>query len=150
MFPRKYKIIVEKYSAFYGVDENLVYAVIKTESSFDVKAVSEKGAVGLMQIIPPTAEYISEKWFGGEEYDLFDPETNVKYGVKYLSCLIEKFNGVREGLAAYNAGEGNVGIWLDNRKYSEDGTKLDVIPFAETENYIKNILRRRKIYDVLY
>lgn len=149
-YPRKFKPIVKKYGALYRLDENLVYAVIKTESSFDANAVSQKGAVGLMQIIPPTAEYISAKWFGGENYDLTDPETNVRYGCKYLAHLIEKFNGVETGLAAYNAGEGRISVWLADENYSDDGKTLKTIPYKETADYVKKVSGRKKVYSLLY
>lgn len=149
-YPRKYKPIVKKYGALYGLDENLVYAVIKTESSFNAEAVSAKGAAGLMQILPSTAEYISIKWYNGEKYDLLNPETNVKYGCKYLAHLIEKFNGVEAGLAAYNAGEGKVAIWLADENYSDNGKTLKTIPYKETADYVQKVLKRRMIYSVLY
>ena len=102
------------------------------------------------QFLPSTAEYISIKWYNGEKYDLLNPETNVKYGCKYLAHLIEKFNGVEAGLAAYNAGEGKVAIWLADENYSDNGKTLKTIPYKETVDYVQKVLKRRMIYSVLY
>ena len=87
-YKKSYKI-VKKYSNLYGVDKALCLAVIKTESDFNKNAVSNKGAIGVMQIMPTTAEYIS-KMLGITEYDLFDEETSVNFGIFYLSYLFKK------------------------------------------------------------
>ena len=108
--PEEYKEYVEKYSKEYGVSENLIYAVIKTESGFDSSAVSNKGATGLMQIMPETFEWLTDDIL--HEYldngMLYDPETNIKYGTYYLSRLYGRFGDWNTAIAAYNGGEGNV------------------------------------------
>lgn len=102
----------------------LVTAVIRAESAFDVEAVSPKGARGLMQLMPATAER-----FGVSESLLFEPASNVEAGVRYLSWLSERFDAeVPRVLAAYNAGEANVDRY--------DG----VPPFRETQNYVKKVM----------
>lgn len=149
-FPRKYVKTVTDYSVVYGLDKDLVFAVIKTESDFDPNSRSEKGATGLMQITPLTGEYISNRWFDGEEYDLYDYDDNLRYGCRYLAYLIERFHGEKEALAAYNAGEGTVGEWLKNKAYSVDGISLKTIPYEETRSYVKRVLFRRRIYSIAY
>lgn len=133
----------------YGVDPYLVLAVMKAESGFRPKAMSSRGAVGLMQILPETASYVCEL-YGFEEADLTDEAYNVKVGTAYLSYLFGKFEERTTVLAAYNAGEGNVSAWLRNEEYSKDGKTLDYIPFTETRSYTKKINFQYKIYGFLY
>src|SRR5438128_2632121 len=117
--------LVETISANHGVDPALVRAVIKTESNFNRWAVSNKGARGLMQLIPETGARYGVR-------DFFDPQQNVEGGVQYLKFLLEKFNGNLDlSLAAYNAGENLV-------------ERLGRIPpIAETTNYVRKV---RAIY----
>ena len=116
------KLIVEAAKKF-DVDAALVSAVIKAESDFNAREISNKGARGLMQLMPSTAER-----FGVT--DSYDPAANIYGGVRYLRWLLEKFNGNADlAVAAYNAGEGNV--W----KYN------GVPPFRETINYINRIAK---------
>lgn len=115
--------MISKISAKHGVDEKLVKALIKQESGFNPKAKSHCGAMGLMQLMPGTAKTLGVK-------DAFNPVQNVDGGVRHLKWLLSKYNGnVVLALAAYNAGSGAVD------KY--DG----VPPYAETQNYVKKILK---------
>lgn len=117
------KLIVAAAKKF-DVDAALVSAMIQAESDFNPREISNKGARGLMQLMPATAER-----FG--VFDSYDPEANIYGGVRYLRWLLEKFNGNADlAVAAYNAGEGNV--W----KY--DG----IPPFRETINYVNRIAKR--------
>ena len=149
VFPLSHKEIVFEYADFYGLDRALVFAVIKTESSFDLNAISKAGAVGLMQITPTTAKYIAQK-LGAKQYDLTDPRTNVNFGCYYINYLILRFNDTDTALIAYNAGEGNVALWLENPDYSTDGKRLTTIPFIETREYIKKIHENFSKYKKLY
>ena len=149
-FPRKYAGIIQTYSEIFGVETALGYAVVKTESDFNEKAVSKKGAKGLMQITDATAKFVSEKFFDNEEFDLFDARINVKYGVKYLSYLLDKFKDEKTAVAAYNAGEGNVKKWLLDERYSKNGETLFKAPFNETDEYVKKVEIAKKFYKFLY
>ena len=140
----KYKNIVESISNEYDVDCNLVKAIIYIESGYNESAVSNKGAVGLMQVLPSTAEFIC-----GESIDLFDPQLNVYAGVKYLKYLLVKFDNLNVALAAYNAGEGNVSRWLNDKSLSRDGVTLDSIPFRETRKYVKKVVAVKKALSFL-
>ncbi len=154
--PEEYRAYVEKYAHEYGISEELIYAVIKTESGFDQSAVSSKGAVGLMQIMPSTFEWITNDLlheYLGEDM-LYDPETNIKYGTYYLCRLYNRFEDWNTAVAAYNGGEGNVSEWLSDRRYSDDGKRLNIdnIPdsFSETENYVKKVNKALSMYQKLY
>jgi soluble lytic murein transglycosylase-like protein len=112
---------IEQSASKNGVDANLVRAMIKVESNFNPNAVSNKGAMGLMQLMPRTARGLSVS-------NPFDPQQNVDAGVRHLKHLLNNFGGdVRLSLAAYNAGEGAV-----NRNRG-------VPPYAETRSYVKRI-----------
>ncbi len=146
-FPLNYEEMISKYSEEYSIDEHLVCAVISAESGFDETALSSRGAMGLMQIMPDTGEWIAGKFStdGFESGMLYDPETNIKYGCWYLNYLKGIFDGdVSKVLAAYNAGPSRVKEWTD-----ADG-KLREIPYVETENYIVKIEKNYEIYKALY
>lgn len=133
----------------YDLEPALVFAIIKTESGFDRNAESTKGAKGLMQITPETGKYIAEK-LKIVNYDLSDAKTNVRFGCYYLRYLIDDFTVAATAIAAYNAGEGNVRIWLKNKEYSDDGRSLKEIPFKETRAYVKKIYESFRKYKKLY
>ncbi len=120
-------------SQAYNIDFELLQALIATESGFDTNAVSPKGAVGLMQLMPPTAQRygVSGDAKTPIEKKLTDPKTNIKAGSRYLRDLINMFPGKLElALAAYNAGEGAV------QRYG--GV---IPPFKETQNYVVTVMQ---------
>ena len=149
LYPLGEKDIVLKYSNYYGLDSKIIFSIIKIESGFDRNAKSRAGAVGLMQITPETGDYIAELQ-GVENYDLTEAKTNVKFGCFYIKYLFTRFDDIDTAICAYNAGEGNVSIWLKNQEYSEDGKTLKEIPFPETNNYIKKFHKTFAKYDKLY
>ena len=139
-YQREYSDIVDVYSYEYGVPEHIVYSIIKVESDFESGAVSEVGAVGLMQLMPETFVWLTTE--NGENLDsatLYDPETNIKYGTYYLSKLYQQSGTWDEVFAAYNAGPTKVKKWLSDDEYSEDGRTLDSIPYKETRAYVKRV-----------
>ena len=140
--PKRYTEAVSCYAEEYGVEEELAFAVIRAESNFREEAVSSAGARGLMQLMPPTAQFIAENI--GENLSIDSPEDNIRMGVWYLAYLSEKFEGQTEVLAAYNAGEGAVRQWLRDADYSQDGKSLREIPLAETRKYVQ---RDKKFYN---
>ncbi len=156
VYPQKYSEYVSKYSSLYGIPEEVIYATIKIESGFDPEAVSVAGAMGLMQLMPSTFE-----WLTGDEHlgeylvtdELFDPEVNIRYGTYYLKYLYTKFDhNWKTTAAAYNGGEGNVMKWLADPKYSDGEGNLTDYPksFDETKNYVSKISRARDMYHNLY
>ena len=142
-FPLKYEEEIASASETFDVDPVLVASIINSESGFNSKSVSKKGAIGLMQLMPSTAEYLAEKLNYGE-YDLYNVKDNITLGTYYLSILSDSFNDNVLVLCSYNAGPGNVSKWL--QEYSSDGETLDKIPFKETENYVKKCQRAMKYY----
>lgn len=153
IYPLNYQEHILTYSKEYNLDPNLVAAVIKAESDFDKDALSHRGAYGLMQIMPDTADWIAAQ-SGMKEitYDaLYTPEINIKMGCWYLDNLSKEFNGdINLILAAYNGGRGNVQKWLNDEEYSKDGKNLHLIPFKETDGYVKKVNKNYKIYKRLY
>ena len=137
------------YSKEYGIDDSLVYSVIKVESKFNKKAVSKRNAKGLMLISEITQNWAQEE-LGLENIDIFDPETNIKIGCWYLNKLFKEFNDLDLVITAYNGGSGNVSKWLKNDAYSRDGNKLHEIPFEETKNYLEKVKENYRVYKALY
>ncbi len=151
LYPVKFESTVEKYSEKYNVDKTLILAVIKTESSFDPFAVSDVGAMGLMQIMPDTHEWLSGKLGQDEDVSvLFEEDAGIEYGTYLLRILIDEFHNIETAIAAYHAGIGRVSEWLKNEEYSSDGVTLDTIPFKDTAHYVYKIKRAVQIYENLY
>lgn len=151
-YPLKYQNYVERYAAENHLDKYFVYAVIRTESGFDPSAESNVGARGLMQIMEDTFDWIKFKSEDEEEvyYDMYDAETNIKYGCRLLGYLMEEFGDIEVVAAAYHAGRGNVNEWLSNKKYSKDGVHLDEIPISDTAHYVDKIKKAMDKYVKMY
>ncbi len=138
-YPLDYQAIVRGHSRNYHLDPALLAAVIYQESKFRAHARSSSGAVGLMQLLPSTAEGIAVHT-GGTKFrvsDLDDPEINVRYGSWYLRHLLDKYGDERTALAAYNAGQENVDHWRAEGKGIE---------FAETRHYVKRVEHLKTLY----
>ena len=143
-YPLEYDQIVRGHAEQYDLDAALLAAVIYRESEFDADARSSSGAIGLMQLLPDTAEGIAQLT-GGTQFeldDLYDPESNVRYGSFYLRRLLRKYDDERLALAAYNAGQANVDDWLAEGR--------EEIPFPETREFVENVLDARELYAQAY
>jgi soluble lytic murein transglycosylase-like protein len=117
-----YDPLIAEAARKYGLDENLIRSVIQTESNFNSQAVSPKGAMGLMQLMPGTAQSLKVS-------NPFDPSQNIEGGSKYLRSMLDHFDGnLEQALSAYNAGPKAV------------ETYKGVPPYAETQNYVKRVL----------
>ncbi|MBO5851371.1 MAG: lytic transglycosylase domain-containing protein [Clostridia bacterium] len=134
---------VEYYSNKYGIEKELVLSIIKTESNFNPKAVSQKGAVGIMQIMPKTAEFIASE-LKVSNYDLFDYNTSINFGVYYLSYLTKKYSNEHIVICSYNAGETRVNSWVKLGLLKDNET-----PYKETTNYLKRVKLRKKLYSLI-
>lgn len=145
LYKTDYLDVVTESTLVNEVDIYLVYAIIKVESSFKESAESRAGAIGLMQIMLETAEYINGESLSREE--LFDPATNIGIGAKYLKYLSEKFESTEWVIIAYNAGETKAREWM----------KKDIspyqVPYKESRDYlikVNNAIRRYKELHYLY
>lgn len=123
----KFDEIFEEVSRKFNLDPHLLRAMAKVESNFNPRAVSPKGAMGVMQLIPSTARLVGVS-------DPFDPVENIYGGAKYLRMLLDQFGDLRLSLAAYNAGPEAV------RAYG------GIPPYPETQNYVKNVLLYYDLY----
>ncbi len=146
-YPLRYPSLVYEYAEKYGLEPEIVCAVINTESHFNENAVSSAGAAGLMQLMKPTADWAAEE-LGLEGYtyeNINDPNLNIELGCWLLNSLISKYEGnLDTALCAYNAGSGNVDRWLrDNELF---GKTLSDIPFFETRNYILKVRSHAAAY----
>jgi len=138
-YPLRYEAIVKGHARNYRLDPALLAAVIYAESKFHANAKSSSGAIGLMQLLPSTADGIALHT-GGTNFhrsDLYNPEINVRYGAWYLRHLLDKYDDERAALAAYNAGQNNVDRWL------ADG---EGIRFSETRAYVDRVEDLKGIY----
>jgi soluble lytic murein transglycosylase len=142
LLPKAFSEEVEAVSG-QSIPKEMVYAVMKAESTFNHKAVSSAGATGLMQLMPATAKDIA-KQLKIKDFDLKDPAVSISFGVKYLAWLNKYFKGDFEAMmAGYNAGAGNVKRWLNNFNSTDDDYLTEFIPFEETRSYI---LRTKKFF----
>ena len=127
----------------YDLDPALLAAVIYQESKFDPSVKSGSGAIGLMQLLPSTAEGIATHT-GGKNFvdsDLYNPEINVRYGAWYLRHLLNKYRDEQTALAAYNAGQENVDRWR---------AENEPVQFPETRAYVSRVERLKDIYRRAY
>ena len=151
IYKKDYKEYVQKYAQEYNVDENLIYALIKAESNFNSNAKSSKDAIGLMQLMESTAQDVCKKTdlqISSDELSekLLEPDININIGTKYLSILIQKHGNIEIAITAYNAGIGTVDNWIEKGIINSDGSNVENIPYKETNNYVRKILRDYKIY----
>lgn len=150
-YPMKYSEHINQLSSEFNIDGAIIASVANVESNFDENALSNKGAIGIMQLMPSTAKWLAEKLNTGFSEDkLYDGEYNLMLGSYYLSYLIDYFQDEKLGICAYNAGQGNVSSWLKNEEYSKDGQSLDVIPFEETRNYCNKVFKNYNYYKNRY
>ncbi|MCZ6528071.1 MAG: transglycosylase SLT domain-containing protein [Candidatus Dadabacteria bacterium] len=152
-FPKGYKEIVGPYAKKYGVDELLVYSIIREESRFQKDVVSPADAVGLMQLIPPTARSVARQIGinGFSTAMLTIPRINIEMGIFYFKQVLDKFNGdVELALASYNAGPHRAADWKVRFYGLEKDEFIEEVPFRETRNYIRRILRSYGAYKAIY
>jgi len=152
IYPLEHREIILTAAEEYNLDPAFVCAVIYTESKFREDATSSAGAMGLMQLMPETFEYLADKKGETVPKDIISPDININYGVFYLRYLKDtySFADFYTTAAAYNAGPGAVTEWLKNEDYSKDGKTLHNIPYEETENYISKIKKAEQMYQSLY
>jgi soluble lytic murein transglycosylase len=148
-----YKPQIVAYSKNNDLSPALVSAIIFTESRFNASAQSNKGALGLMQVMPSTGQWVARQleWDRFSKQDLLNPEKNLELGVWYLAYLKRYFNYNESlALASYNAGHRYVSEWLAERVWDGDLVTSEKIPFPETKDYVVRINFFKKIYQYLY
>lgn len=153
IYKTDYSEYVYKYSKENNIDPLLTFAIIKAESNFNRNIKSTSGAIGLMQLMESTANERANEI--GEDIivkeSLYNPEINIRIGVNYYSYLLKKYDGnILIACAAYNAGIGNVDKWISEGIINKDGSNIENIPYKETNNYVRKIVRDYKIYQQLY
>lgn len=138
-----------KMSGVNGVDPFLVAAIIREESQYDRRAVSRVGAIGLMQVMPATANAVAQQHRlpSLSREDLFDQETNIRIGARYVEQLFTQFSGnIVQTIAAYNAGPVVVGTWAAIYQGRSEDEFVELIHYQETRQYVKRVLRSYKEY----
>ncbi len=148
IFPVRYNSLIDSCCNRYGVEKALVLAVIKAESNFCENSISHASAKGIMQLTDSTFSYCIEKQkWSFDRPDIFDPVQNINAGIWYLSYLLTRYDGnVKNAVAAYNAGPSNVDKWL----LGEDFRIKGIVPFPETDKYIRKVDKYTRIYRLLY
>ena len=153
-YPRQYSEYVEYYAGKYQLDPLLLYSLIRTESGFDPEATSSVEARGLMQITEITFDWIKGQIASGEALtfdDLYDPETNIRFGSYYLAqCLNRYGEDIDTAAAAYHSGWGTVDELLEDNAYSDDGVTLHTFPFEQMNLYVRKINRSYEAYHRIY
>ena len=152
-YPMTYAPEIRAAAAEFSLDPAYVASVVLAESSFDAEAVSSAGAIGLMQIMPATGEWIAGK-LEDEPFDvqrLYQPEVNLRYGCWYLRFLLDRYDeDMYTASTAYHQGQGRVDQWLEDPQYSQDGRTLTAISSAVTDTYVNRIMESYAHYQELY
>jgi tetratricopeptide (TPR) repeat protein len=142
--PRAYAELVESAAHKYGLDSNLLFAVMRVESIYNRRIISNAGAVGLMQIMPATGERIARQ-LGVGDFDaseLLDPQLNLDFSAWYFASLLQRFEGrLPLAIASYNGGPHNVRLWMRaNPPKMPLDAFLERIPFSQTHEYVRRVL----------
>jgi len=152
LFPKPYWTDLAKFSSANGLDPYLVASLIRQESEFNPNAVSNKNAMGLMQLLPKVGKGVAKqqklKHFSPPQ--LFNPTINIQLGTKYFRSMVDQFGGFEYALAAYNAGDDRVRDWQSVGKYRDIQEFVESIPFTETREYVQAIMRNANVYRQLY
>lgn len=153
-YPIQYSEYVTYYADKYDLDPLMLYAFIRTESNFNPRADSDAGARGLMQITEVTFDWIKSKIAPTEDLtfeDLYDPETNIRFGSYFVSyCLLRYQDDLATAAAAYHSGWGTVDDLLSQPEYSADGKTLDHYPYPQMRLYVKKITSSYQRYQEIY
>ena len=157
VYPQNFSNLVDTYAKKYDISSSVIYALIRSESFFDKEIVSSAGAVGLTQLMSPTAGEIAQK-LKHKDYELTDPETNIMFGTYYLAELIRRGEGsLLRAFFSYNAGFRKVTTWL-NSSMLEFGQSssldmdlfLETVPVSETREYGRKLIGATVMYEYLY
>lgn len=153
LYPIRYEGEIARAAERYEVDPYLLLAIIRIESKFNPYTVSEKGAVGLMQLMPETAAWVAQKAGMPQELAmrLDDPAVNVTLGAWYVRYLLDRFAGnTALAVAAYNAGPTAVDRWLARRVWDGRRETVSAIPYGETRHFVQRVLYYHDRYRAVY
>jgi soluble lytic murein transglycosylase len=152
LFPKPYWAELKKFSEDNALDPYLVASLIRQESEFNPNALSNKNAVGLMQLLPKVGKGVAKqeklKHFNASQ--LYMPAINLQLGTRYFRSMVDKFGAFEYALAAYNAGSDRVQDWLGQGKYRDTEEFVESIPFTETREYVQAIMRNANVYRKIY
>ena len=152
-YPVVYKSEVEAVAKKYQVRPTWVWALMRQESHFNLRAESYVGAMGLMQVMPPTAKFIAGRYkipYKGP-MSLYNADTNINIGIANLNFISNLFDGnIALATASYNAGQGNVAKWLPNHVTMRATDWIETVPFAETRTYLRHVLSNMVVYEIIH
>lgn len=150
--PFPYRQAIEEQARNQHLNPYLVAAVVRVESGFRPVVVSRRGAIGLMQLMPSTGQWVAQQnGWRSPPLDLSDPEFNLRVGTWYLRYLLTTFKGQPTlALAAYNGGIGNVQRWMAQGILSSQAPQLTAIPYPETRHFVRKVLWYEKVYHLMY
>lgn len=158
-YKKSYVTEVTKFSTRYNIDENLIYAVIRSESDFDASAESDAGARGLMQITEDTFNWLKDKIkendprnaYAIDFESMFNGSHNIQYGTYFLAYLLNEFKDENAAIAAYHAGRSKVHEWLKDSNISPNGKlNIEKIPFEDTKSYVQKVTEAKGVYKKIY
>ena len=153
-YPCRYADTVTRYAELYDIDPLVLYAFIRTESNFNPNAQSGAGARGLMQITEVTFDWIKLKIAPGEALtfdNLFDPETNIRFGSYFVAYCLQRYGGdLATAAAAYHSGVGTVDGLLADSACSPDGQTLSHYPYPQMRRYVHKITTAYQRYQEIY
>lgn len=160
MYPIHYKDEIRQASVDYQISPLFVSAIIRVESNYRSDKVSKKGAVGLMQLMPDTANWVAESagYDTPLEDKLFDPVTNIDIGTRYVHSLLAQFgqsdmpeeDRIARAAAAYNAGPGIAGKWLESGVWTGKFADAAQIPYGETRHFVQRVVYYYNKYELYY
>lgn len=146
-FPRPYAAIVTEFEREFRLPEDLLFAIMRQESGFDPEVVSPAGAVGLMQLLPRTAQRIAEEIQQTGDIRLEEPRTSLRLGAAYFRRLLDFFDqNLVLAIAAYNAGPAAVSLWLKHAGHPSVELFAARIPYAETQKYVERVMANLLVY----
>jgi soluble lytic murein transglycosylase len=152
LYPLAFGDVIRSEAKWQGVDPALAAALIHQESGFNPRATSRAGAVGLMQVLPSVGADIAKAFriAGYERVLLYQPDVNVRLGMSHLAAMLRQYPSIEYALAAYNAGGSPVQRWRRKRGTDDPELFIERIPYDETRDYVRILLRNKAMYGVLY
>lgn len=153
IYPIHYQAEIRENAAKYQLDPFLIAAIIRVESNYNPNIESHKGAFGIMQLMPDTSTWIIETGHFAKSFEraLDNPAVSIQLGSWYLSWLHKQYKGnTYAAVAGYNAGQGNVNKWLQNKDWDGTLEHAEMIPYGETRHYVQRVMYYQEKYKRLY